>query len=241
MPAGPTRYLINFACWACSSDVVQGILDRKIHTNVSDDFSRRPIHFACYNSLAVFDLLVDQDEDLTAVDSTGRLPLHFAVLSGQMALVKEVLLRSERVGIDINIVDKNNWTPLMWAARASRLFDRPQDEVVQDESVISFLLEKGADKQLLGDGFNRKWSALQIAQYHQDEKICYLAKSMFHSQHEFNDCGSELYSSHDVTEKAISVKSGSENGELRDEGEITKEFDDEILDEENLVHTEDTV
>ncbi|KAK2041788.1 ankyrin [Colletotrichum somersetense] len=294
MPAGPTRYLINFACWACSSDIVQGILDRKIPTNVSDDFSRRPIHFACYNSLAVLDLLEVPDEDFTVVDSTGRLPLHYAVLSGQMALVEEVLLRSERVGIDINVVDKNNWTPLMWAARASRLFDRSQDEVAQDEDVISFLLEKGADKQLLGNGFNRKWSALQIAQYHQDEKIekllggglatdeasgpilrgtygegklcdccfveiwglysecvtcsnyhlcykCYLGKSIFHSHHEFNDGGSESYSSHEVTEKAASVRSGSANGELSDEEDIANQFDDEIVDEENLVHTEETV
>ncbi|KDN71784.1 hypothetical protein CSUB01_02680 [Colletotrichum sublineola] len=294
IPAGQVAYPISSACWTCSPDIVQILLDRKVSTNVSDSFGRRPIHFTCYNSLAVLDLLGVQDEDFTVEDSTGRLPLHYAVLSGQMALVKEVLLRSERVGIDVNVVDKNNWTPLMWAARASRLFDRTQHEVAQDEDVISFLLEKGADKNMLGNGFNRTWSALQIAQYHQVEKIakllgeglatheasgpilrgtygegrlcdccfveiwglysecvtcsnyhlcykCYLAKSIFHSQHEFNDGGSESYSSQEVTEKAVSVKSESAKGGLSDEGETTNQFDDEIVDEENLVHTENTV
>ncbi|KAK1961794.1 ankyrin, partial [Colletotrichum sublineola] len=114
IPAGQVAYPISSACWTCSPDIVQILLDRKVSTNVSDSFGRRPIHFTCYNSLAVLDLLGVQDEDFTVEDSTGRLPLHYAVLSGQMALVKEVLLRSERVGIDVNVVDKNNWTPLMW-------------------------------------------------------------------------------------------------------------------------------
>ncbi|KAK1598849.1 putative ankyrin 2,3/unc44 [Colletotrichum navitas] len=170
IPAGHVAYAISFAAWECSPDIVQFILDRKASTNVSDGFGRKPIHLACYNSLAVLNLLEVQDGDFTVKDSTGRLPLYYAVLSGQMALVNEVLLRSERVGIDINVVDKNDWTPLMWATRASCLNDRTQHEIAQDEDVISLLLEKGANKKLLANGLNRKWSALDIAQYHHAER-----------------------------------------------------------------------
>lgn len=164
--AGLFSYPIISACLAGSSKIVQHILDRNVPLNVKDDFDRTPAHLACYNSREVLDLLQIPDSDFACVDKVGRVPLHYAVLSGQADLVKVALERSKKVGISIDVQDSDGWTPLLWAARASAVW-KWEDRPVKHDEVVSLLLDMGAGTDTHGRGPEKPWNALDVAYYHQ--------------------------------------------------------------------------
>ncbi|KAL6823279.1 ankyrin repeat-containing domain protein [Trichoderma camerunense] len=170
--AGRAGYPIISASISCSSKVIQLLLDHKASVDVEDPFGRKPAHFACYNTLEVFKSLNLPDSDFAARDIVGRVPLHYAVLRGQIDLVEEVLTRSQRVGIDIDVVDDDGWTPLLWAARAPRLFYwRVKLDPSQYDAMISFLLSKGANPSIRGHGLYKEWTVSEVAYYHHADSI----------------------------------------------------------------------
>ncbi|KAF5990273.1 ankyrin protein 1 [Fusarium bulbicola] len=75
-------------------------------------------------TLAVFNLLEAPDSDFAVTDVAGRVPLFYAVMTGDIELVEVVFERSERVGISIEVKDDDGWTPLLWAALAARIWNR---------------------------------------------------------------------------------------------------------------------
>ncbi|KAG8428507.1 hypothetical protein J3459_003871 [Metarhizium acridum] len=109
-----SSYPIITASLDCKSGIIQSLLDYKISIEVQDACGKKPAHVACCNSLEVLNLLQVPDSDFAVKDAIGRVPLHYAVLSRQVDLVKEVLVRSVRVGVDVNVGDKDGWTPLLW-------------------------------------------------------------------------------------------------------------------------------
>ncbi|EFY87825.1 putative ankyrin 2,3/unc44 [Metarhizium acridum CQMa 102] len=109
-----SSYPIITASLDCKSGIIQSLLDHKISIDVQDACGKKPAHVACCNSLEVLNLLQVPDSDFAVKDAIGRVPLHYAVLSRQVDLVKEVLVRSVRVGVDVNVGDKDGWTPLLW-------------------------------------------------------------------------------------------------------------------------------
>ncbi|KAL7790592.1 ankyrin repeat-containing domain protein [Trichoderma afarasin] len=170
--AGRAGYPIISASISCSSKVIQLLLDHKASIDVKDPFGRKPAHFACYNTLEVLNSLHLPDSDFAARDIVGRVPLHYAVLRGQLDLVEEVLARSRRVGIDIDVVDDDGWTPLLWAARAPRLFFwRVKLEPSQYDAMVSFLLSKGANPSICGHGLYKEWTVSEVAYYHHADSI----------------------------------------------------------------------
>ncbi|KAF4961922.1 hypothetical protein FSARC_9963 [Fusarium sarcochroum] len=165
-------YPIIAACMTDPAEFVQLVLDQKgVSINVEDPWSRKPVHMACYNSLEVLNLLKVPDSAFLARDAVGRVPLHYAVCSGQIDLVEEVLTRSTRVGLDVNVKDNDGWTPLLWAARSSLSWRSPHEADVTATDVVSLLLEKGADLSIKGMGFSASYSASQVAYYHQADAI----------------------------------------------------------------------
>ncbi|KKP06334.1 hypothetical protein THAR02_01579 [Trichoderma harzianum] len=172
IPAGRVGYPIISASISCSAKVIQLLLDHKASVDVKDPFGRKPAHFACHNTLEVLNSLNLPDSDFAARDIVGRVPLHYAVLRGQLDLVEEVLARSRRVGIDIDVVDDDGWTPLLWAARAPRLFFwKVKLEPSQYDAMVSFLLSKGANPSIRGLGLYKDWSVSEVAYYHHADSI----------------------------------------------------------------------
>ncbi|KAH0525986.1 hypothetical protein TsFJ059_009372 [Trichoderma semiorbis] len=170
--AGRAGYPIISASISCSAKVIQLLLDHKASVDVKDPFGRKPAHFACHNTLEVLNSLNLPDSDFAARDIVGRVPLHYAVLRGQLDLVEEVLARSQRVGIDIDVVDDDGWTPLLWAARAPRLFFwKVKLEPSQYDAMVSFLLSKGANPSIRGLGLYKDWSVSEVAYYHHADSI----------------------------------------------------------------------
>jgi ankyrin repeat protein len=170
LSAGLFGYPIIAASLSWPTHVVQWFLDRKASIDVKDAFGRKPAHSACYNSLKVLNALQVPDADFAVKDLVGRVPLHYAVLSGQLDLVEEVLARSERVGVGIDVRDNDGWTPLLWAARASRVLLSDEKEASAHVAVVSFLLDKKADPTIHGSGLFRDWTASEVAYYHNADR-----------------------------------------------------------------------
>ena len=170
LSAGLLGYPIISASLACSAELVKLLLDCGASASVQDPFQRKPVHLACYNSQEVLYVLDVPDSDFAARDVVGRVPLHYAVLSGEVELLDEVLARSERVGIGIDVRDKDGWTPLLWAARASAVYRCRERHNRLYDSIISFLLAKGADTGIYASGILKDWTALDVAYYHSADR-----------------------------------------------------------------------
>lgn len=164
--SGSLGHPIISASLACSAKLVELLIDAGAPVDVRDSLDRKPVHLACYNSLEVLSALSVPDSDFAARDVVGRVPLHYAVLSGQVGLVEEVVARSERVGIGIDVHDNDGWTPLLWAARASGVETWIERRLPEYDDVITFLLAKGASTTTSAPGLFRQWTALDVANYH---------------------------------------------------------------------------
>ncbi|KAH7177288.1 ankyrin repeat-containing domain protein [Fusarium sp. MPI-SDFR-AT-0072] len=163
---GLFQYPLISACLACPADTVRLLLNSDTSPHDQDSLNRKAVHLACYNSFAVLDLLDIPDSDFAATDVVGRVPLHYAVMTGDVELVEVVLERSERVGISIDVKDDDGWAPLLWAARAARIWNRQLETECSSSDVISFLLKHGADPAIKGYGVGRDWTVCEVAFYH---------------------------------------------------------------------------
>ncbi|KAK4076779.1 uncharacterized protein Triagg1_4382 [Trichoderma aggressivum f. europaeum] len=232
LSAGRVGYPIISASISCSSKVIQLLLDHKASTDVKDPFGRKAAHFACHNTLEVLNSLNLPDSDFAARDIVGRVPLHYAVFRGQLDLVEEVLARSQRVGIDIDVVDDDGWTPLLWAARAPRLlFCEKKLQPSQYEATVAFLLSKGANPSIRGLGLYKEWTVSEVAYYHHADR----SKSDIAPQDEFIDCGYD-WDEEDEEADTASKAAQSANGEIpvKDQENVEIQFDDEVVEEEDM-------
>lgn len=170
--ATPTASSGNFghpvisASLACSAEGLKLLINAGATMDVQDSFGRKPVHLACYNSLEILETLDVPDSDFAARDAVGRVPLHYAVLTGDVDMVEEVAARSERVGVGIDVQDKDGWTPLLWAALREHVDMWAGRRYPEYHGVISFLLAKGASRTTCVPGLLREWTALDIANYH---------------------------------------------------------------------------
>ncbi|RDW77997.1 hypothetical protein BP5796_05849 [Coleophoma crateriformis] len=158
--AGTLGYAISVACFDCSTDTVKHLISKGAITDVKDNLGRRPLHFASMRTLDHIKLLNPSVEDFAATDITGRTPLHYAAVSGQVDLVKYILDTSN---CNVDERDFDQWTPLLWAARKSK---EPGWTEAGQAEVINLLLSRGADLWARGNGIHGHWSPLKIARYH---------------------------------------------------------------------------
>lgn len=173
-PAGLFSFPINIASLAASPAFVRLLLEKAesgVSIDVLDEFDRKPVHLACYNSLGVLNELGVPDGDFAARDRVGRVPLHYAALTGNVELLEAVLERSKRVGVDLNVKDNDGWTPLLWAARFCNTLRSSPSPRMQHE-MIEHLLGNGADVGVRARGIDAddddySWTAADVAQYHQ--------------------------------------------------------------------------
>ncbi|KAG5783264.1 hypothetical protein H9Q73_003087 [Fusarium xylarioides] len=163
---GLFQYPLISACLSCPADTVKLLLNSDTSPKDYDSLNRKAVHMACYNSLAVLNLLEAPDSDFKYTDMVGRVPLHYAVMTGDVELVEVVLKRSERVRISIDVKDDDGWTPLLWAARAARIWNRQIESGCSSSDMILFLLKHGADPTIKGHGVDRDWTVCEVAYYH---------------------------------------------------------------------------
>lgn len=170
--ATPTASSGNFghpvisASLACSVRGLELLINVGAKVDVQDSLGRKPVHLVCYNSLEVLETLDVPDPDSAARDAVGRVPLHYAVLTGDIDLVEEVVARSEGVDVSIDVQDKDGWTPLLWVARAENVEIWAAWRRPVYHGVISFVLAKGANTTTSAPALLGEWTALPITTTH---------------------------------------------------------------------------
>ncbi|CAG1996634.1 unnamed protein product [Fusarium graminearum] len=175
--SGVFRYPLISACLAGDTNTIE-LCTIKTSSTEQDSLQRKPVHLACYNSLEALNQLKLPDLEFAARDIVGRVPLHYAVMSGNVGLAQVVLERSKRAGIDIDIRDNDGWTPLLWAVRASRIWLRHHTDRVPNTDMVLFLLQNGADPNVKGKGVDRQWMVHEVAYYyHADSLLSLLPQS----------------------------------------------------------------
>ena len=113
---------------AMDGEILQLILDRGGNPALRDAQGRALCHHAAaQGSIATLEMLAKLGSDLiTMLDKQGRTCLHHAV-TGRFPVYAVVWLLDK--GLDVNIKDRDGWTPLHWAARCGymSLIDVLQD------------------------------------------------------------------------------------------------------------------
>ncbi|KAJ4385282.1 hypothetical protein N0V93_010343 [Gnomoniopsis smithogilvyi] len=160
---------LHFAGYACSAKIVAMFMERSADVHATDVYGRKPLHLACYNSIAVIEAMGYTDYDFASKDKSGRTPLHCAVLSGDADVVKYVLDRSAAAGVSVDVEDDNGWTPLLWAARSTLGYHWKEVRTAHSENIVRLLLDSKADPSARGTVRRKledvKWSPTDIAVY----------------------------------------------------------------------------
>ncbi|WXC64924.1 hypothetical protein SNK03_010733 [Fusarium graminearum] len=141
--SGVFRYPLISACLAGDTNTIELCMIKTSPTE-HDSLQRKPVHLACYNSLEALNQLKMSDSEFAARDIVGRVPLHYAVMGGNIQLAQVVLERSKRAGVGIDTRDNDGWTPLLWA--------------------------NGADPNVRGKGVDRQWTVHEVAYYYHADK-----------------------------------------------------------------------
>ncbi|KAL6413055.1 putative ankyrin repeat protein [Ilyonectria robusta] len=133
--------------------ILKFLIRRKAPLNSVDSQQRRAVHLACrsYSDEAI-GALVEAGAKINVKDSFGRMPIHFAASAPGSSSTRYLL---EKFQMDVNVLDHDNWTPLMWAARSG------------SENTIKQLIERNADVWVRSrtPGKQDEWSALKLANF----------------------------------------------------------------------------
>lgn len=74
-----------------------------------------PLHESVYNStMEMTQLLIDNGANVRALDQDGRQPVHWA--TDNPFGPRPLCMLIEKYGVDVDVVDDADMTPLMWAA-----------------------------------------------------------------------------------------------------------------------------
>ena len=154
---GSLGYPIICAAQRADSSLLRYLIRHHADVNVADDLGRRAIHFCVRNASlgsrkSPISELATAGADLQVKDNYDRTPLHFAASFGSLSTL-DCLLEHLPRGFDINAVDADGWTPLMWACRLNN-----------NHSIVETMIERGAD--IWPKSKNGEWSALKLACYH---------------------------------------------------------------------------
>ncbi|KAH7271898.1 hypothetical protein MRS44_004360 [Fusarium solani] len=164
---GLLGFPIIAAAFSATPNVINLILEQKGATvDVRDEMGRMPIHLAALNGMSNFEVILENGGDINAKDKMGRTALHFAAQSGHKQVVEKIIsLLSDKTAIDAPDID--GWTPLCWAARrpSSWRDEEYASESPQQKEVITLLLENGADRTVLANVGDEKWTPLEIGRF----------------------------------------------------------------------------
>jgi ankyrin repeat protein len=176
-----------------STELVQYLLEQGADPNIRGGELSYAISFACFRgSTQVLDLLLSHGAEINVGDEIGRLPVHFASLSGKLETIIDA-------GGEVNALDKLGRSPLHWAAASGNLISMevllshlPPEAIDQPDidgwtplcwasrrpiswlhsrkdldhaGAIRFLIQSGADRLRSFKFGGEDWTPLRIAQY----------------------------------------------------------------------------
>lgn len=157
---------LNVACFARETSTIKWLLREQANVDIGDHAGRRPIHFAAYRDVPIFEAIYGSGADLNVRDKMGRTVLHVAVQSGSYDLVKHVLDKNRSL---LKAPDNDGWTPLHYAVRGMHCwrfsnFYGPDSE----EAVVELLLDGNdrARQAVKVFGHEEPWSILKLARFH---------------------------------------------------------------------------
>lgn len=158
-PGGELRYPIIRAAnvargnYDAGIKVLKFLIRRNAQLNVADSQGRTAAHFACAASYSDGIKALVEAGAAIYEDKFGRLPIHFAASARSPNCFMYLL--DKFPDTDINVVDGDNWTPLMWAARSGH------------EETIKQLVKRRADVWTRGDDRDgqARWSALRLMNF----------------------------------------------------------------------------
>ncbi|TLS24805.1 hypothetical protein PpBr36_08864 [Pyricularia pennisetigena] len=180
---------IHAASMCCSAKIIKRLVAKGADPEAVDHLHRKPLHLACYNSLAAVEALITALEEkavsseppssagsshgFALKDVLGRVPLHYTVATGDIALITHVLERSLAAGLTVDVPDHDGWTPLLWALRdvnICELGDDGPDRRVGE--VVRLLLDRGANPAVrvrvpaVMDAPGNEWFAVDVGRYY---------------------------------------------------------------------------
>ncbi|GKZ25114.1 ankyrin-2 [Aspergillus brasiliensis] len=163
---GNLHSTLHRACLSGAPEVIEYLLAAGAEVDCKDSIGRSPVHLVCYRGLEHYQLLHPRDDALVAPDSTHRTALHYAVMSGDLDLVRQVVESHKRHPDHKDsyqqLVDNDGWTPLHWAARCVSPMRQGKTDM---RPVIQYLLDEGYDRTAKAKVRNQEWTALDIAIY----------------------------------------------------------------------------
>jgi len=154
------------ACLGSTPKMMAYLMEHEeVEVDQVDEMGRTPLHAALYRTREHVKLILDKLPDerlLDAVDNMGRHALHCAVVSGQPDLVRLVLEKRPDL---VNKVDRDGWTPLLWALRRNAAWGVEMTTASRVE-ILKLLLQRGARRLVSGMGVDRMWTPLKLVKYH---------------------------------------------------------------------------
>jgi ankyrin repeat protein len=139
--------------------LVEYLLDHGADPHSQDSEGGLLTHYAAIKtSLApgdpakLFRLLIKLGVDTRTPDRFGRTPLHYAAYSSTLDIIRLILGQIPPGEFDVNVRDKDGWTPLMWAVR----FGAGAEEVVRE-----LVTKHAADVRARSN--NDEWSVIRLA------------------------------------------------------------------------------
>ncbi|KAI0147050.1 ankyrin repeat-containing domain protein [Xylariaceae sp. FL1272] len=162
------RSAFQVACLTCPISTISMLIERSPPNVNAADFARRtPLHMALYRTPAHVQLLLNLGANLDAVDAVGRNALHFAVLSGNLDVIRLVL--EKRPGF-VDKEDFHGWTPLLWALRCreGEALKTPNwvPRELRIRDVVKELISRGARRLVRVRGASRTWTPMVVAKYY---------------------------------------------------------------------------
>ncbi|EHA19856.1 hypothetical protein ASPNIDRAFT_39283 [Aspergillus niger ATCC 1015] len=142
---GNFRSALHKACLSSAPEVIKLLLDAGADTNCKDPVGRIPAHLVCYRGLEHYRALSPSKDALVARDLMHRTALHYAVISGDVDLVEEVL-ESHKQHPDYQ--DTKDMVPM-----------------------IEYMVEQGYDLAAKGKARETEWTPLEVAIYHDADEI----------------------------------------------------------------------
>ncbi|KAI9043102.1 uncharacterized protein KD926_004605 [Aspergillus affinis] len=153
-------------------EILQCLIEKGAQVNAEGGTLYSALHAACLQSTPrAIELLISEGVNVDAKDS--RTALHYAVVSGDVDLTRQVLdshkRHPEHRDTYRQLVDADGWTPLHWAARTPKVGYGDAKDMVP---VIEYLIGEGYDLTAKGKAMDQEWTALDVVVYHAvDEHI----------------------------------------------------------------------